>query len=139
MSAEEPGFRILIVDDFEMSRKVLRQCLKRLGYRDVEEAGDGRQGYEKMLHAHEAGRPYSFVLSDISRPDRAGLALLADCKANQDLRKTPFLMIGVENARSSANESLDLGATDYLIKPFTTKMILEKIAVLTGKGARKAA
>ena len=75
--------RILIVDDYEMVRIMLKRCLSQLGYTNVEEATDGKQAFEMLQAATTGQKPFSVVFSDLNMPRMNGFELLATC------RKTP--------------------------------------------------
>ncbi|WP_294394151.1 response regulator transcription factor [uncultured Sphingomonas sp.] len=112
--------KVLIVDDEVAIRRLLRNTLERAGYA-VAEAMDGREA----MAAAAAGHPDA-VLLDLGLPDRDGLALIPL------LRKAGDLVILVVSAREATEEkvaALDLGADDYVTKPFDTDELLARLRV----------
>ncbi|PZU06898.1 response regulator transcription factor [Sphingomonas sp.] len=110
--------RILIVEDDAAIRRLLRAALSRAGY-DVIEAGNAREA----LAAADIDRPDA-VLLDLGLPDRDGLELI------QLLRAKGNAVLLVVSARIDTAEkvtALDLGADDYLTKPFDTEEVLARI------------
>ena len=114
--------RILIVDDELAIRRLLRNTLARAGY-VVEEAVNGREALAKV-------GPSDAVLLDLGLPDRDGLTLVPL------LRKTGAVVL-VVSARDATEEkvaALDLGAADYVTKPFDTEELLARLrAALRGR------
>ncbi len=123
---EAPGRRvkvpakILIVDDEPAIRRLLRNTLDRAGY-DVVEAADGRGALHQAATEHP-----SAVLLDLGLPDRDGLSLIPL------LRKQGESVILVVSARDAVDEkvsALDLGADDFVTKPFDTEELLARLRV----------
>jgi two-component system KDP operon response regulator KdpE len=119
---------VLIVDDEQAIRRLLRNTLERAGY-DVVEAGDGADA----LRMAERSAPAAILL-DLGLPDRDGLGLLPL------LRKAGDATILVVSAREETDQkvaALDLGADDYVTKPFDTEELLARLRVaLRHKGHR---
>lgn len=132
--------RILIVDDYEMVRIMLKRCLSQLGYTNVDEATDGKQGLEMLQAATAAQKPYSVVFSDLNMPRMNGFELLATCRKMPEFQKVPFVIISAEAESDYISQALQHGANDYIIKPFSTQTLqkkLEKINELLKKLAGK--
>jgi two-component system KDP operon response regulator KdpE len=116
MSAKAP--KILIVDDEPQIRTLLRRALARAGYR-VTEAGNGREA----LAAKRIDRP-ELILLDLGLPDRDGLELVTT------LKQAPGCRLIVVSAREQTEEkvaALDLGADDYVTKPFDVDELLARV------------
>jgi two-component system KDP operon response regulator KdpE len=111
---------ILVVDDEASIRKLLRITLEAASYRVVE-AIDGREG----LHLIAADRP-SIVLLDMGLPDKRGNEILKDLRGWNNV---PVVILSVENDPATIVEALDLGADDYLTKPFRTDELMARIRV----------
>lgn len=113
-----PGARLLIVEDDASIRRLLHAALDRAGYH-VTDASDARQA----LSLADVTRP-DLILLDLGLPDRDGLELI------QLFRDRLNPVILVVSARQSTGEkvaALDLGADDYLTKPFDTEELLARI------------
>lgn len=112
--------RILVVDDDVAIRRLLRNTLVRADY-EVVEAGNGRDALQQAA----AAQP-SAVLLDLGLPDRDGLSLIPL------LRKQGNSVILVVSARDAVDEkvsALDLGADDFVTKPFDTDELLARLRV----------
>lgn len=112
------GATVLIVDDELYIRRLLTATLARAGYQ-IEEAGDAKQA----LAAAERARP-ELVLLDLGLPDRDGLELV------QPLMRGGSAAVIVVSAREGTDDkvaALDLGADDYVTKPFDTEELLARV------------
>ncbi len=114
------GKEVLIIDDDADSRKLLRNVLETAGM-SVEEAADVEQG----LKSAEARVPH-LILCDLRMPGLSGFDFLEKKRWITSLVKTPVLVISAANDRESVYKAMSLGASDYLIKPFTTALLLQK-------------
>ena len=111
----------LVVDDDTISRALLVHGLERDGHR-VAVADDGRQALELL----RAGR-YDIVLLDVLMPELDGYDTLAQIVADDALRHIPVIMVsGIEDVESVAR-CLELGAQDYLPKPFNPVLLRARI------------
>jgi two-component system KDP operon response regulator KdpE len=111
---------ILIIDDEASIRRLLTLTLEAVPYRVVE-ARDGREG----LHLLAAERP-SLVVLDMGLPDKRGSEVLKDLRA---WNQVPVLIVSVENDPATIVEALDLGADDYITKPFRNEEFLARVRV----------
>ena len=119
---------LLVVDDNEDNRYTLTQRLKRQGYADVVTANDGRQALE-LLRA----RPVDLVLLDIMMPELNGYQVLAEIKADDQLRHIPVIMISAVDELESVIRCVELGAEDYLQKPFNPTLLRARIGACLEK------
>jgi two-component system, chemotaxis family, chemotaxis protein CheY len=131
--------RILVVDDFEMVRVMLKRCLNTLGYADVHEAVDGKQALQMITKADQAGTPFGLVFADWNMPHMSGLDLLQACRADGRLKQLPFVMVTAESERQFVVQALNAGATDYIIKPFSEETLQKKIEKIGARLKRAAA
>jgi len=108
-SATDAGARLLVVDDEQRQRDILRMILESEGY-DVTTAGNGRQALQAA-----GGEAFDAVLTDLKMPDMSGIALLEEL-----LRGQPGLCVVLMTAHGSIDSAVDAmrkGAFDYLTKP----------------------
>jgi adenylate cyclase len=126
-----PGQAVaLVVDDSQVNRKVLA---RHLGSVDIEarEAANGREALE-LLGADGAG--FDIVLLDIEMPELDGYDTLAAIKGDPALRHLPVIMISSVEELDSVVRCIEMGATDYLPKPFNPAILAARVrASLTGK------
>ena len=111
---------VLIVDDEPHIRRLLHSTLDRAGYR-VSEAGSARQALAEI----EANPP-DVVLLDLGLPDRDGLELLPLMRQKS---KAAVLVVSARESTDEKVAALDLGAIDYVTKPFDTEELLARVRV----------
>jgi two-component system KDP operon response regulator KdpE len=122
----EPGPSVLIVEDDDATRSALRRDLMARGYR----VDDVRDGAEALLR-WEARRPDA-VLVDLGLPDMDGTRIIARIRREAT---TPILVISARDAEATKVEALELGADDYVTKPFGTAELHARLrAVLRRAG-----
>ena len=110
--------KLLVVDDEPHIRRLLHATLARADYA-VSEAGSARQALEQIA-AHEP----DVVLLDLGLPDRDGLELLP---LIQQKSKAAVLIVSARDATDEKVAALDLGAIDYVTKPFDTEELLARV------------
>ena len=118
----EAGPAILIVDDNEDNRYTLGRRLKRHGYENVGSAAHGREALDLM-----AERSWDLVLLDIMMPELNGYEVLERMKADPKLRDVPVLMISALDEIDSVVRCIELGAADYLAKPFNATLLRARV------------
>ena len=120
----------LIVDDSAVNRKVLARHLETLDI-GAREAGNGREALELLgAGASDIG----VVLLDIEMPEMDGYETLAAIKSDEELRHLPVIMISSIDELESVLRCIEMGATDYLPKPFNPQILAARIrASLAGK------
>lgn len=109
---------VLIVDDERSIRRFLRVGLESAGYETIE-ASDGREG----LSLAASGRP-GIVVLDLGLPDMSGFEVLKRLREWSDL---PVLVLTVQDAEEDKVQALDLGADDYVTKPFGMPEFLARV------------
>ena len=113
--------RLLVVDDNEMNRDMLSRRLERQGHR-VAIAENGRQALE-MIRAE----PFDLMLLDIMMPEMNGYQVLEQLKADPALRHIPVIMISAVDEVESVVRCIELGADDYLPKPFNPVLLKARL------------
>ena len=121
---------LLVVDDDEGNRYTLERRLTREGYTNLTMANDGQQALE-LLHS----RRFDLVLLDIMMPQMNGYQVLEHMKANPDLRDLPVIMISAIDEMPSVVRCIELGAEDYLPKPFDATLLRARVAATLEKKA----
>ena len=113
--------RILVVDDERLNRILLSTNLQEAGY-TVETAKDGDQALQ-MLRA----QPFDAVLLDLIMPRTDGYQVLAEIKRDDALRRIPVMVISSMDQMDSIVRCIEMGATDYLTKPFDPVLLHARI------------
>ncbi|GAA3539871.1 chemotaxis response regulator CheY [Zobellella aerophila] len=118
----DKNMSILVVDDFPTMRRIVRSLLKELGFTNVDEAEDGRDGLNKL----KAGG-FEFVVSDWNMPNMDGLEMLKEIRADDSLKHLPVLMVTAEAKKENIIAAAQAGASGYVVKPFTAATLEEKL------------
>ena len=119
--------RLLIVDDNEMNRDLLSRRLKQQGHR-VANARNGREALE-MIAAEE----FDLVLLDIMMPELDGYKVLERMNAEGTLDQLPVIMISAVTEMESVIRCIEMGATDYLPKPFNPVLLKARVGATLEK------
>lgn len=136
--AEQPSL-ILVVDDNEMNRDMLSRRLKRLGHATMV-AEDGQKALEAIQE-----NDFDLVLLDIMMPNLNGYDTLEQIKSDPVTQHVPVIMISAVDDLESVVRCIELGAEDYLFKPFNPVLLkarvgasLEKKRLQTSTNAESA-
>jgi class 3 adenylate cyclase/CheY-like chemotaxis protein len=113
--------RVLVVDDNEANRDLLARRVRRQGHA-VTVAEDGVQALELMRQ-----EPFDLVLLDIMMPHMNGYQVLEHLKTDPNLRHIPVIVISALDDINSIVECIELGAEDYLAKPFNAVLLAARI------------
>ncbi|MGB2867693.1 MAG: response regulator transcription factor [Bacteroidota bacterium] len=118
--------RILVVEDEQKVARFLQKGLSAEGYH-VEIAADGKEGEHKAR-----SESFDLIVLDILLPKKKGFEVLRDLRADEI--KTPVLMLTARSTTEDIVGGLDLGADDYLTKPFKFDELLARIRSLLRRG-----
>ncbi len=120
--------KFLVVDDFSTMRRIVRNLLKELGYSNVEEAEDGQNALN-MLRSGD----FDFVVSDWNMPNMDGLTMLQNIRADAKLSSLPVLMVTAEAKKENIIAAAQAKANGYIVKPFTSATLEEKLSKIFEK------
>jgi two-component system chemotaxis response regulator CheY len=123
----KPDIKILVVDDMSTMRKIVRNMLGKMGLSNIEEADDGDPAWKMLNEAHDAGKPYEFVVSDWNMPTLTGLDLLKNIRSSEKFKKLPFLMVTAEAEQANVVIAVKAGVSNFVVKPFSIQTLKEKI------------
>ena len=115
--------KALVVDDSRAVRMLLVKTLKQLGY-EVQEAANGREALE-IIEAGNSG--IKLVLADWNMPEINGLDLLKRLRQNPALSSLAVVMVTTETEIEQIAEAMEAGANEYVMKPFTQDILVEKL------------
>ena len=118
----ETSIKVLIVDDFATMRRILKNILKQLGFKNLVEADDGTTAWEVL-----EGQNIDLIISDWNMPKMTGLELLKKVRASDTHKTTPFLMVTAEAQKQNVIEAVQAGVSNYVVKPFTAEAISDKL------------
>lgn len=114
--------RFLVVDDSSTMRRIIINTLHKLGYEDIVEAGNGREGMDRV-----ADGQVDLVITDWNMPEMNGIEFVRSLRAADGTQHLPVLMVTTNAAKDDIVEALRAGVTNYVVKPFTPDTIKEKI------------
>jgi two-component system chemotaxis response regulator CheY len=117
--------RALVIDDSRAMRAILGKILKEIGF-EVTEAGHGREGLERL---HQTGT-LDLALVDWNMPEMDGLEFVKAVRADHAYDGMQVMMVTTESEAGAMVNALEAGANEYVMKPFTKDVILEKLAIL---------
>ncbi len=116
------NMRILIVDDFATMRRIVKNILTQLGFKNFIEADDGSVAWEILQK-----ETVDFIVSDWNMPKMPGIELLKKVRADEKLKDIPFLMVTAEAQKENIIEAVKAKVSNYIVKPFTPETLGEKI------------
>ena len=119
--------KILIVDDMNMFRQMVRQALTALHFTNIVEANDGTTGLTALTEAIQAKKPFDIIISDWNMPKMKGIDLLQKVRAADWGKRIPFIMLTAEAEKEKVIEALQKGVDNYIIKPFTVDQMKQKL------------
>jgi len=114
--------RLLLIEDYRPLQKSLAKGLREAGFA-VDTTGDGAEGLWYVM-----GNDYDVIILDLMLPSMDGLEILKKLRAKG--RKNPVLVLTAKDTLEDRVTGLDLGADDYLVKPFAFKELLARIRAL---------
>jgi CheY-like chemotaxis protein len=125
LKPETLSLGILVVDDTENMRSLVRMILHDLGFDNVREAGNSQEAL-KILETFEA----NLIISDWNMPGMSGTEFLATIRVNHpDL---PFLMVTAESSKDVVVEAIQYGVTDFILKPINAELFEQKLMRVFG-------
>jgi DNA-binding response OmpR family regulator len=118
------GPKILVVEDDANVRELIRAQLGLAGF-DVHTARSGREGLARAAQLGPQG-----IILDINMPEMDGFQVLESLRGEMAERRPPVLVLTARHAAGDVRRALDLGAKDYLTKPFTETQLLARVSRL---------
>ncbi len=119
----DPNIKILIVDDMQTMRRILKSALSDIGFNDVTDTDGGESALPMLEHGN-----YDLLITDWNMPGMEGIDLLKAVRASDKLKAMPVLMVTAEAKRDQIMEAAQAGVNGYIVKPFQPAMLKEKIA-----------
>ena len=121
------ALKVLVVDDQQTIRSLVRNGLREIGVVDVREASDGEDGLRALLTS-----PANLVISDYNMPRLDGLNFLRAVRAAPQLKNVGFIMLTGRADGDLVQRAVQFGVNNYLIKPFTVATLRQKIEGVYG-------
>jgi two-component system, chemotaxis family, chemotaxis protein CheY len=118
--------KALVVDDSRAIRMILARILTELGF-EVREAANGREALE-VIEAEKTA--VTLVLADWNMPEINGLDLLKRLRQKPELASLVVVMVTTETELDQMSAALEAGADEYIMKPFTKEILVEKLQLV---------
>ena len=122
--AGDNRMRALVIDDSKSIRSILTQILLKAGF-EVEEAANGLEALDLIKK-----EKVDLALVDWNMPDMDGYEFIREVRKSETYKDMRMIMVTTETAITKVAQALEAGADEYIMKPFTKEIILEKIALL---------
>ena len=116
----------MVIDDSKAIRLILSRTLTHLGYQ-VFAVGDGRVALD-YLHHHKP--ELAVILVDWNMPEMNGLDFIKGARATQGYASVPLMMVTTETEIDQMMLALEAGANEYVMKPFTEEVIIDKLRLM---------
>ena len=113
--------KCLIVDDYSTARRLMKDSLEKIGF-SCFEAENGNQALAIIKQTS-----LSLVIVDVMMPDRNGLELLKDIRADDNMKDLPVILTMLEPFDELISDGNKLGMNDYLVKPFDVFTLSKKL------------
>jgi two-component system chemotaxis response regulator CheY len=114
--------KILLIDDFAKVRKITKNILENLGFKNIIEAEDGIEAIEILKNME-----IDLILTDWNMPNISGLDLVKIIRNSEKLKHIPIIMISAEALKENIAKAINAGVDDYIVKPFTKSTLAQKI------------
>jgi len=121
--------KVLVVDDSNTMRRIIKKTLNQAGVEEIVEAEDGIDALVKLSENPDI----DLIMLDVNMPRADGLTTLKELKSMPETAVIPVIMCTSESDKSVVIECIRSGAKDYIVKPFNKEIIAEKIQNLIKK------
>ncbi len=125
--AADTNMKVLVVDDFATMRRIVKNILTQLGFKNIIEADDGTTALD-ILKAEKI----DLIISDWNMPKMTGLDLLKAVRADSSMVETPFIMVTAEAQQDNIILAVKAKVSQYIVKPFTAETLSEKMEKIFG-------
>ncbi|MEK9673503.1 MAG: response regulator [Rhodospirillaceae bacterium] len=119
---------VLIVDDYQTMLRILRNLLRQLNFKNIDEASDGSEALKKLR-----GKPFGLVISDWNMEPMAGIELLREVRGDEKLKHIPFVIITAESKTENVIAAKQAGVSNYIVKPFNAETLKGKLISVLGE------
>jgi two-component system chemotaxis response regulator CheY len=126
--AVDKNMTILVVDDYNTMRRIIKNLLKQLGFENVDEAADGTEALTKLKE-----KSFKLVISDWNMEPMTGFELLQRVRADEALKDTPFLMVTAESKPENVVAAKQAGVSNYIVKTFNAETLKGKLVAILGQ------
>ncbi len=123
----DKNYRILIVDDMSVVRKILTKILNNIGIESIIEADDGMSGWRKVEELKNKNETFDLIISDWNMMGTTGIEFLQMIREDDLVAQTPFIILSAETDAKHVKMAIQAGANGFISKPFTQLEIYKKL------------
>ena len=120
--------RVMVVDDVDLTTKVLSATLKEIGFRRVVRFNSALKALMELEQEAGGKDAYKLIFSDINMPDMDGIKFLKEIRKSRLCGNIPVIMVSAQKVQETILEAVDAGASNYIIKPFSKEQLEERIS-----------
>lgn len=113
---------ILVVDDYKTMVRIIKNLLKQIGFKDIDDAANGEEALAKLNE-----RTYGLVISDWNMEPMTGYELLKHVRSEERFANLPFIMVTAEAKSENVVAAKKAGVSNYIVKPFNAQTLKGKI------------
>ena len=121
------NMKVLVVDDFATMRRIVKNVLRQIGFKNIAEADDGKSALTELRK-----EKYDLVMCDWNMPEMPGIELLNMIRTDDELKDIKFVMVTAEAKKENIVEAVKAGVNNYVVKPFTADTVAEKLKKVFG-------
>ncbi len=114
--------KIVIVDDVQTIRRVLKASFIKAGFNDISEATNGEELLQKLEET-----PFDLIICDWDMPKMSGIDALHHIRNNEAYKHIPFVMVTAVTDAAQVKQAIDIGISDYIIKPIKPDLFIDKM------------
>ncbi len=122
-----PKTKVLIVDDFQLIRKIIRDSLAEIEFHEVVEAANGEEAMSILKQEYQNSSPVGLMFLDWNMPGKNGMDVLKFCRSSEEFKNLPIMMVTAEGEKRQVLSAFTEGATDYIVKPCSKDIVQQKI------------
>jgi two-component system, chemotaxis family, chemotaxis protein CheY len=127
--------KVLLVDDSKTMRNIQKKVFEQMGVTEFAEASDGIEALSQVAAAAGSGG-FDLIMVDWNMPNMDGHSFIVHLRRND--RKTPCIMCTTEAEKSRVVEAIKAGVNNYVVKPFTPEVMIEKVKATLDKAKATA-
>lgn len=128
-----PRTKVLVVDDFSSVREMTVRALKELGFIHFIEAADGKIAWRALLSSIP---PVGLIICDWNMPNSTGIDFLKKVRASERFKDLPFIISTTNNEKDQVLEAINLGVSNFIVKPCTVETLRQKLETIANKKAQ---
>jgi len=121
---DKAELQVLVVDDYQAMRRMLADILRYAGIKNISHAEDGAVAWNRIRQQNPS---FDLVFLDWDMPNMTGIELLQQLRAEEQYKDMPVIMITAEADVEHVKEAIEVGVTDYIVKPYKPQTVISKI------------